>query len=103
MCGRCLIHSYSSYIYTYNWISNKNLLRSLTGEVTDAQAKQIIDQYDQDLEATLQRLDNAKTRQLSDLEKKLAERRAKKERDLRSKHEQEATQAGLPPPPPGIN
>lgn len=47
----------------------------------------------------MKKLDISKTRQLVDLEKKLTERREKRERDLRDKHEREAIQAGLPPPP----
>lgn len=71
------------------------------GDITDAEAKQIIDQHEKDLAAALAKLDMSKLRQLSELEKKLAERRAKREADLRDKHEKEALQAGLPPPPVG--
>lgn len=39
---------------------------------------------------------------MSDLEKKLAEKRAQKEQMLRAKHEREAQQAGLPLPPSGM-
>lgn len=77
------------------------LIGIFTGDITDAQAKQIMEQHDKDMQATLLRLEASKDRQLSDLEKKLAERRAKKEKDLHDRHEQEAAQAGLPPPPPG--
>jgi len=44
----------------------------------------------------------SKLRQLTDLEKKLAERRTKREQSLREKHEQESVKAGLPPPPTGM-
>lgn len=69
--------------------------------MTDAQAKQIIEQHEKEMLETLRKLDLAKARQLLDLESKLAERRNKREQDLRNKQEQEAIQAGLPPPPIG--
>lgn len=50
----------------------------------------------------LGQFDLSKHRQLADLERKLAEKRAQREKSLRDKHEREAAQAGLPPPPPGM-
>lgn len=74
---------------------------SFLGELTDAQAKHIIEDHEKELEKSLTKFEVSKTRQLADLEKKLAEKRNKREQELREKHEQEAIQAGLPVPPRG--
>lgn len=81
--------------------SGSNFAITVIGASTDAEAKEIIDQHQRELQEALGKFDISKRRQLGDLEKKLAERRAQKEKNLRAKHEQEALNAGIPVSPSG--
>ena len=72
----------------------------VSGEATDAEAKEIIEKHQRELQEALDKFDISKRRQLGDLERKLAEKHAERENKLRAKHEQEALRAGIPAPQP---
>lgn len=65
------------------------LAGKLQGDLKDSQVKDIMDKYEKDLDTNMNKFNMEKEKQLQDLRRKLAEKRRRKEAQLREKHKQE--------------
>lgn len=88
MVSNLVSHTEDQRKDTVNMMTD-GLAGKLQGDLKDSQVKDIIDKYEKDLDTNMNKFNVEKEKQLQDLRRKLAEKRRRKEAQLREKHKQE--------------